>query len=67
MDSEIAAAFRELREDWLQLSRDYATLAARPYDPIAAEAHLENLRRHRERLRFLRASLSRAPGQPDIH
>ena len=30
----MAAAFRELREHWLQLSRDYATLAARPYDAV---------------------------------
>ena len=66
MDSDIAAAFRELREHWLQLSRDYAALAARPYDPVAIEAHLENLRRHRERLRFLRASLHRSAGEPDV-
>jgi hypothetical protein len=63
----MAAAFRELREHWLQLSRDYATLASRPYDPIAVEAHLENLRRHGERLRFLRASLHGVAGEPDIH
>ena len=63
----MAAAFRELREHWLQLSRDYATLAARPYDAVSAEAHLANLRRHRERLKFLRASLHGSSGEPDIH
>jgi hypothetical protein len=67
VDLDLSAAFRELRDEWLQLSRDYATLAARPYDAVAAEAHLENLRRHRERLRFLRSSLRRFPGEPDIH
>jgi hypothetical protein len=67
VDTDLAAAFRELREEWLQLSRDYATLTAGPYDPDAVEVHLENLRRHRERLRFLRASLHRTAGQPDVH
>jgi hypothetical protein len=57
VDSGLVAAFRELRQQWLQLSRDYARLCERPYDGAAIEAHLENLRIHRERLRFLRTSL----------
>ena len=63
----MAAAFRELREQWLQLSRDYTTLCAAPYDPEAVEAHLDNLRRHRERLRFLRSSLHRSVRESDVH
>jgi hypothetical protein len=57
VDSHLSAAFRELREQWLQLSREYARIRERPYDGAAIEAHLENLRRHRERLRFLRTSI----------
>jgi hypothetical protein len=67
VDSDIALAFSELREQWLQLSKDYAQLVAAPYDPAAAEAHLERLRRHRERLRFLRSSLRRSSGESDVH
>ena len=67
VDSDIAAAFRELREQWFQLSRDYTTLCAAPYDPDVVEAHLQNLRRHRERLRFLRSSLHRTVRDSDVH
>jgi hypothetical protein len=67
MDPDIDAAFQELRDQWLQLSKDYATLLAAPYDPVRTEAHLENLRRHRERLRFLRSSLRDHRPSQDVH
>jgi hypothetical protein len=52
----IAAAFQRLREDWSELSTDYARLLTQPYDRAAFAAHLERLRLHRARLRFLRES-----------
>ena len=67
MDSELANAFQGLREEWAELSREYARISAEPYDPAAAAAHLENLRRHRERLRFLRAALRNQREDPAVH
>ena len=46
MDSDIAVAFRELREQWRQLSKDDAHLSAAPYDPVTAEAHPGSPHRH---------------------
>ena len=67
MDSELANAFQLLREEWAELSRQYARISAGAYDPVAAAAHLEDLRRHRERLRFLRAALRNQREDRAVH
>jgi hypothetical protein len=63
----MASAFQELREEWAELSREYARIAAAPYDPVAVAAHLENLRRHRARLHFLRTALRNQREDRAIH
>jgi hypothetical protein len=65
--SEISTAFQQLRDDWSQLSREYERLIAAPYDPQALEAHMEKLRLHRARLRFVRTSLKEQRTAPHIH
>jgi hypothetical protein len=67
VESELDEAFKALREEWAQLSREFARMAAAPYDPPAVAAHLEKLRRHRARLRFLRSALRDSREHRAVH